>query len=74
MVLLCKLCSRPIEVCLNSETRPRHTLVCIDQGVESECGENSGTLHVGLRWEQLLKVHPPPCLDHSPMYQGGCNI
>ena len=49
MVLLSTLCSHPFEACLNSETRLCHTLVCTSQGVESKCGENSGTVHLGLR-------------------------
>ena len=48
MVLLGKLYSYPFEVCLNSETRPCHTLACTGRGVESECGENSGTVHLKL--------------------------
>ena len=48
MVLLRKLYSHPLETCLNSKTRPCHTLECNGQGVESECGENSGTVHLGL--------------------------
>ena len=48
MVLLCKLCFHPLEACLNNETRPCPTLVCTGQGVEPECGEDSGTVHYGL--------------------------
>ena len=48
MVLLYKLCSHPFETCLNSETRPCHTLVCTSKRVEFECGEISGTVHFGL--------------------------
>ena len=48
MVLLCQLCSHPLEARLNSETRPCHITVCIGQGVQTECGENSGTVHPGL--------------------------
>ena len=49
MVLFCELCSHPIEACLNSEKRPCNTTVGIGQGVQSECGENSGTVHPELR-------------------------
>ena len=48
MVLLCKLCSHPFEACLNNETRPYHTLVCTGKGVETKCGEISGSVHFGL--------------------------
>ena len=49
MVLFCKLCSHPLKVCLNYETRSCHTLVCTGKGVLSECGEDSGIVHSGLR-------------------------
>ena len=74
MVLFCELCSHPIEAYLNSETRPCHTTVCTSHGVQTECGGNSGTVHPGLRREQFLMEYPPPHLDHTPVYQGGCNI
>ena len=74
MVIFFQLCSHPLKVCLNCETRPCHTLVCIGQGVWSECREDSGIVHSGLRLEQLLREHPPPYLDHSHVHQRGCNI
>ena len=49
MVLFFQLCSHPLNSGLNYETRPCHTLVCTGQGVLYECGEDSGTVHSGLR-------------------------
>ena len=49
MVLFIQLCSHPLKAYLNCETRPCHTLVCTGKGVLSECEEDSGTDHYGLR-------------------------
>ena len=71
MVLLCKLCSYPFEACLNSETRPCHTLICTGKGVESECGEISGKFILDFAGNSFSGNIPHPTLITLSCIKGG---
>ena len=71
MVLICNLYSHPFETCLNSETRPFHTIVCTGKRVESEWGEISGKSIFDYAENSFSRNIPHPALITLLCIKGG---
>ena len=74
MVLLYKLCAEALHARLNCEIGLHHSLVCAGQGLSRGFKENYSGFNLGVCEGEFRWKYPPSCLDHTLVYQGGCEV